>query len=80
MINVILSSCAYRNLKYVRCAFFFFLHNCHPHFTELDNTVGDIMLRINKRESYIILKLVKYITKHSASILSAIRLCAELDM
>jgi len=79
MINVILSSRAYRNLKY-RFAFFFFLHNRHPHFTELDNTVGDIMLRINKRESYIILKLVKYITKHSASILSAIRLCAELDM
>jgi hypothetical protein len=38
------------------------------------------MLRISKRESYIILKLVKYITKHSASILNAIRLCAELDM
>ncbi|KAH0955065.1 hypothetical protein HN011_005583 [Eciton burchellii] len=51
-----------------------------PGAKELDNTVGDIMLRISKRESYIILKLVKYITKHSASILNAIRLCAELDM
>lgn len=48
-------------------------------FAELDNTIGDILLRINKRESYIILKLVKYINKHAASIFNAIQLCAELD-
>lgn len=48
-------------------------------FSELDDTIGDLMLRINKRESYIILKLVKYINKHAASIFNAIQLCAELD-
>lgn len=47
--------------------------------SELDDTIGDIMLRINKRESYIMLKLVKYINKHAASIFNAIQLCAELD-
>ncbi|XP_020290482.1 mutS protein homolog 5-like [Pseudomyrmex gracilis] len=50
-----------------------------PSAKELDDTIGDIMLRINKRESYIILKLVKYINKHAASIFNAIQLCAELD-
>lgn len=48
-------------------------------FSELDETIGDIMLRIHKRESYIMLKLVKYINKHAASIFNAIQLCAELD-
>ncbi|XP_014483495.1 PREDICTED: mutS protein homolog 5-like [Dinoponera quadriceps] len=50
-----------------------------PGAKELDDTIGDILLRINKRESYIMLKLVKYINKHAASIFSAIQLCAELD-
>ncbi|CAL1687218.1 unnamed protein product [Lasius platythorax] len=50
-----------------------------PSAKELDDTIGDILLRINKRESYIILKLVKYINKHAASIFNAIQLCAELD-
>ncbi|XP_029163563.1 mutS protein homolog 5-like isoform X2 [Nylanderia fulva] len=50
-----------------------------PGAKELDDSIGDIMLRITKRESYIILKLVKYINKHAASIFNAIQLCAELD-
>ncbi|XP_067217256.1 mutS protein homolog 5-like [Linepithema humile] len=50
-----------------------------PNAKELDETIGDILLRINKRESYIVMKLVKYINKHTASIFNAIRLCAELD-
>ncbi|XP_011872274.1 PREDICTED: mutS protein homolog 5-like [Vollenhovia emeryi] len=50
-----------------------------PSAKELDETIGDIMLRINKRESCIMLKLVKYINKHAASIFNAIQLCAELD-
>ncbi|KYN27043.1 MutS protein like protein 5, partial [Trachymyrmex cornetzi] len=50
-----------------------------PTARELDETIGDILLRINKRESYIMLKLVKYINKHAASIFNAIQLCAELD-
>ncbi|XP_072755327.1 mutS protein homolog 5-like isoform X2 [Anoplolepis gracilipes] len=50
-----------------------------PSAKELDDTIGDILLRINKRESYIILKLVKYINKHAALIFNAIQLCAELD-
>ncbi|XP_028047843.1 mutS protein homolog 5 isoform X1 [Monomorium pharaonis] len=50
-----------------------------PSAKELDDTIGDIMMRINKRESYITLKLVKYINKHAPSIFNAIELCAELD-
>ncbi|XP_011688999.1 PREDICTED: mutS protein homolog 5-like [Wasmannia auropunctata] len=50
-----------------------------PSARELDETIGDICLRIHKRESAVMLKLVKYINKHAASIFSAIQLCAELD-
>ncbi|EFN76321.1 MutS protein-like protein 5 [Harpegnathos saltator] len=50
-----------------------------PGAKELDDTIGDILLRINKRETYIMLKFVKYINKHAAPIFSAIQLCAELD-
>lgn len=58
----------------------FFMHKAFIcSVPELDDNIGDILLRINKRESYIILKLVKYINKHAASIFNAIQLCAELD-
>ncbi|KAL0112414.1 hypothetical protein PUN28_012036 [Cardiocondyla obscurior] len=50
-----------------------------PSAKELDSTIGDIMLKINKRESFILLKLVKYINKYATSIFNAIQLCAELD-
>ncbi|XP_066594370.1 mutS protein homolog 5-like [Prorops nasuta] len=50
-----------------------------PAARELDNTIGDITLRIAKRRSQIMLKLVRYISKHAGSILSSIRLCGELD-
>lgn len=46
---------------------------------ELDSSIGDIMSKITKRQSEIMLKLVRYINKHANSILSAIQLCAELD-
>ncbi|KAG7204200.1 hypothetical protein KM043_002034 [Ampulex compressa] len=50
-----------------------------PCARELDATIGDIMLRIAKRQSQIMLKLVRYVLKHAKSIQSAIQLCAELD-
>lgn len=46
---------------------------------ELDSSIGDIMSKITKRQSEIMLKLVRYINKHANSILGAIQLCAELD-
>ncbi|KAF7399396.1 hypothetical protein HZH68_007988 [Vespula germanica] len=50
-----------------------------PCARELDSSIGDIMSKITKRQSEIMLKLVRYINKHANSILSAIQLCAELD-
>ncbi|KAK2581615.1 hypothetical protein KPH14_002118 [Odynerus spinipes] len=50
-----------------------------PCARELDNSIGDIMSRITRRQSEIMLKLVRYINKHANSILVAIQLCAELD-
>ncbi|XP_076166799.1 mutS protein homolog 5-like [Ptiloglossa arizonensis] len=46
---------------------------------ELDDTVGDIILKIAVRQNSIVQKLIRYVKKHSAPILHAIQLCAELD-
>ncbi|XP_046144901.1 mutS protein homolog 5-like isoform X2 [Osmia bicornis bicornis] len=46
---------------------------------ELDETVGDIFLKIAMRQNHIIQKLVRYVKKHTGSILRSIQLCAELD-
>ncbi|KOC63328.1 MutS protein like protein 5 [Habropoda laboriosa] len=46
---------------------------------ELDETVGDIVLKIAVRQNHIMQKLVRYVRKHTGKILQAIQLCAELD-
>ncbi|XP_024936027.1 mutS protein homolog 5 [Cephus cinctus] len=46
---------------------------------ELDDTVGDIFLKIINRESQIMSKLVRYINKHVSPVIKVIEYCAELD-
>ncbi|XP_057336795.1 mutS protein homolog 5-like [Microplitis mediator] len=46
---------------------------------ELDQTMGDILLKITRRQSQIMLRLVNYIKKHIGPVLNAIEYCAELD-
>ncbi|XP_076762350.1 mutS protein homolog 5-like isoform X1 [Xylocopa sonorina] len=46
---------------------------------ELDETVGDIILKIAIRQNQIIQKVMRYVKKHTGTILHAIELCAELD-
>ncbi|XP_060826344.1 mutS protein homolog 5-like [Bombus pascuorum] len=46
---------------------------------ELDETVGDIILKIAVRQNHIVQKLIRYIKKHTGTILRTIQLCAELD-
>ncbi|XP_026667559.1 mutS protein homolog 5-like [Ceratina calcarata] len=50
-----------------------------PTTRELDETIGDIVLRIAVRRNQIMKKLVQYIKKHTGTISSMIQLCAELD-
>ncbi|XP_076284158.1 mutS protein homolog 5-like isoform X2 [Lasioglossum baleicum] len=47
---------------------------------ELDETVGDIILKIAIRQNRIVQKLSRYVKKNAGSILRAIDQCAELDM
>ncbi|XP_043518859.1 mutS protein homolog 5-like [Frieseomelitta varia] len=46
---------------------------------ELDETVGDIILKIAVRQNHILQKLIRYMRKHTGTILRTIQLCAELD-
>ncbi|XP_043255109.1 mutS protein homolog 5-like [Colletes gigas] len=46
---------------------------------ELDETVGDIILKIAVRQNRIVQKLIRYVRKNTGPILHAIHLCAELD-
>ncbi|XP_076657430.1 LOW QUALITY PROTEIN: mutS protein homolog 5-like [Halictus rubicundus] len=46
---------------------------------ELDETVGDVILKIAIRQNRIVQKLSRYAKKNAGSILRAIELCAELD-
>ncbi|CAK9809162.1 MutS protein homolog 5 [Anthophora plagiata] len=46
---------------------------------ELDETVGDIILKIAVRQNHIMQKLIRYMRKHTGKMLHAIQLCAELD-
>ena len=46
---------------------------------ELDETVGDIILKIAVRQNHILQKLIRYMKKHIGTILRTIQLCAELD-
>ncbi|KZC06422.1 MutS protein like protein 5, partial [Dufourea novaeangliae] len=46
---------------------------------ELDETVGDIILKIAVRQNRIVRKLIRYVKKHAGPILRAIELCGELD-
>ncbi|XP_053984116.1 mutS protein homolog 5-like [Hylaeus volcanicus] len=47
---------------------------------ELDETVGDIILKIAIRQNHIVQKLIRFVKKHIAQILQGVQLCAELDM
>lgn len=47
--------------------------------SELDESVGDIILKIAIRENRVLQKLTRYVKKHTGPILKAIELCAELD-
>ncbi|XP_076226097.1 mutS protein homolog 5-like [Nomia melanderi] len=46
---------------------------------ELDETVGDVILKIAIRQNRILQKLTRYARKHAGSIARAIERCAELD-
>ncbi|XP_043276962.1 mutS protein homolog 5-like [Venturia canescens] len=46
---------------------------------ELDNTIGDILFKITTRQSHILLRLVRFLSKHVGSILKSLEICAELD-
>ncbi|XP_076666275.1 mutS protein homolog 5 isoform X2 [Andrena cerasifolii] len=50
-----------------------------PSARELDESVGDIILKIAVRENRIVQKLTRYARKHTGAILRATELCAELD-
>nr|XP_012150029.1 PREDICTED: mutS protein homolog 5-like [Megachile rotundata] len=64
--------------------FKFSINNVHYYKSssakELDETVGDIILKIAVRQNQIVQKLIRYVKKHTGSILRSIQLCAELDM
>ncbi|KAK0178249.1 hypothetical protein PV328_002219 [Microctonus aethiopoides] len=47
---------------------------------ELDESLGDILLKITRRQSQIMLRLVQYVSKHIGPILHCIEYCAELDV
>lgn len=46
---------------------------------ELDETVGDVILKITIRQNRILQKLTRYAKKHAGSIARTIERCAELD-
>ncbi|XP_046630044.1 mutS protein homolog 5-like, partial [Neodiprion virginianus] len=55
---------------------------CHyksPGAVELQNTVGDILEKITKRQSQIMMQLVQYITKHIKPVIEIIKYIAKLD-
>ncbi|XP_012275767.1 mutS protein homolog 5 [Orussus abietinus] len=46
---------------------------------ELDDNIGDILLKIANQENKVMISLIRFINKYMHSILDAVNLCAELD-
>ncbi|XP_033212595.1 mutS protein homolog 5-like isoform X2 [Belonocnema kinseyi] len=55
-------------------------HYKTPAARELDEQLGDVKVKISRRQNAIMMKLVKFIVRYLGEILNAIRLCAELDV
>lgn len=49
-------------------------------FSELDETIGDVLLKITRRQSQIMLRLVNYVKTYIGPVLNAVEYCAELDV
>ncbi|XP_044577035.1 mutS protein homolog 5-like [Cotesia glomerata] len=47
---------------------------------ELDETIGDVLLKITRRQSQIMLRLVNYVKTYIGPVLNAVEYCAELDV
>lgn len=62
----------------------FTIENVHhyksPAAKELDEKLGDVKVKLAKRQNTIMMKLVKFIVRHYQEIITAIRLCSELDV